>query len=121
MATYEAIASAIRERIETGALKPGDRVPSTRAITREWRVAIATATRALATLQAEGLVRGVVGVGTVVAERPPATHDRPQGTASRRPGGEAEPELTRERIVRTAIVIADSEGIAALTMRRLAT
>jgi AcrR family transcriptional regulator len=29
-------------------------------------------------------------------------------------------ELTRERIVRTAIAVADAEGLAAVTMRRIA-
>jgi DNA-binding transcriptional regulator YhcF (GntR family) len=111
---YLAIVADIRDQIASGRLRPGDRVPSTRQLTREWGVAIATATRALSTLQSEGLVRSVVGVGTVVA-------DRPQATESRRNARETEPELTRERIIRTAISLADAEGIAALSMRRLAT
>lgn len=117
MASYQEIAAQLRSRIERGLLRPGDRVPSTRAITREWGVAIATASKALAALQADGLVRSVVGVGTVVA-------DRPQGTVAgpaRRNQREAETVLTRERIVRTAVAVADAEGLAAVTMRRLAT
>lgn len=62
------VVSDLRRRIAAGELAPGERVPSTRAITREWGVAIATASRALAALRAEGLVRVVPGVGTVVAE-----------------------------------------------------
>jgi DNA-binding transcriptional regulator YhcF (GntR family) len=111
---YLAIVADIRDRIASGQLRPGERVPSTRQLVRDWGVAIATATRALSTLQSEGLVRSVVGVGTVVA-------DRPQGTAPARPAREAEQDLTRERIVRTAVGIADAEGLAALSMRRLAT
>jgi DNA-binding transcriptional regulator YhcF (GntR family) len=111
---YLAIVADIRDRIASGQLHPGDKVPSTRQLVRDWGVAIATATRALSTLQSEGLVRSVVGVGTVVA-------DRPQGTLSPHPAREAEQELTRERIVRTAVSIADTEGLAALSMRRLAT
>ncbi|MFE5484350.1 TetR/AcrR family transcriptional regulator C-terminal domain-containing protein [Streptomyces sp. NPDC056527] len=103
---YLAIAAAIRRRILSGELSPGDLVPSTRAITREWGVAMATASKALAALRQEGLVHPEPGVGTVVAA--PA--------AARPPTG-----LTRERIVRTALELADSEGLAALTMRRLAT
>jgi DNA-binding GntR family transcriptional regulator len=113
-ATYQTIAASIRQRISSGELRPGDRVPSTRAITREWGVAVATATKALAALQAEGLVRGVVGVGTVVAQRP---RGAPQGTNRREPDG----ELNRERIVVAAVALADREGLAAVTMRRLAT
>jgi len=126
MVTYQSIAAEIRQRIDTGRLQPGERVPSTRAITREWGVAVATATKALQALQAEGLVRGVVGVGTVVADRPQRTDaterpSSPQGTAGRRrPGRDAESDLTRDRIVRAAVLIADAEGLAAVTMRRLA-
>ncbi len=106
------IAAAIRRRISCGDLSPGDRVPSTREITREWGVAMATASRALAVLAQEGLVRAVPGVGTVVAS--PASAARPAHAAA--PGA-----LTRERIVRTAVVLADAEGLAVLTMRRVAT
>jgi AcrR family transcriptional regulator len=133
-ATYQTIATAIRERIESGRLRPGDRVPSTREITRQWGVAIATATKALAALQTDGLVRGVVGVGTVVADRLPETAPaQPARSAEarlpppaavqprRRPATEAEPDLTRDRIIRTAVAVADAEGMTALTMRRLAT
>ncbi len=126
-APYQRIVDEIRGRIVAGQLRPGDRVPSARQITHDWGVAIATATKALAALQADGLVRAVVGVGTVVAERPspeairdsPIRTSRLRGTGSA--AGEEEAELTRDRIVRTAIVLADAEGLAAVTMRRLAT
>ncbi|GAA2607522.1 TetR/AcrR family transcriptional regulator C-terminal domain-containing protein [Streptomyces lienomycini] len=93
----------------SGELAPGDRVPSTRLITREWGVATATATKALAVLGQEGLVRAVPGVGTLVAD--PAAGRR---TAT---GG----ALSRESVVAAAIALADSEGIGALSMRRVAT
>jgi DNA-binding transcriptional regulator YhcF (GntR family) len=112
MARYERIVDEIRRRIGSGELRPGDRVPSARQITREWGVAIATATKVLAALGAEGLVRPVVGVGTVVAERASTREEIPHRTVR-------ETELTRERIVRTAIAVADAEGLAAVTMRRL--
>jgi AcrR family transcriptional regulator/DNA-binding transcriptional regulator YhcF (GntR family) len=71
-APYLRIAGEIAHRIRSGRLKVGDRVPSSRQITREWGVAIATATKALAELRARGLVRAVPGVGTVVL---PAVED----------------------------------------------
>ena len=108
------IAADIRDRIATGALGPGDRVPSARQITQEWGVAIATATKVLAALRQEGLVTAVPGVGTVVAAPEPARARRRE-----QPAGVAEP--TRERITAAAIRIADSEGIGAVSMRRLAT
>jgi AcrR family transcriptional regulator len=101
---YRQIVSDVRRRIETGELRPGDRVPSARAITREWGVAIATATKAHAALREEGLTAARPGVGTVVAG-PSAARDR---------------ELTRPRIVAAAITLADRDGLADLSMRRLA-
>jgi DNA-binding transcriptional regulator YhcF (GntR family) len=106
---YLHIAAVIRHRIETGALRPGDRVPSTRQVVRDFGVAMATATRALAVLRDEGLVVTRPGSGTVV--RPP---DPP--TRRRAPV----PELTTDRIVTTAMAVADAEGLEAVSMRRLA-
>ncbi|WP_405390592.1 TetR/AcrR family transcriptional regulator C-terminal domain-containing protein [Streptomyces sp. NBC_01102] len=106
---YLRIAGEIRRRIASRELAPGDPVPSTRRITQEWGVAMATATKALGVLNQEGLVRAVPGVGTVVAEsgRERATTHGPQ--------------LSRERVIRTAIALVDAEGLAALSMRRIAT
>jgi len=63
------IAAELRAQIERGELASGERVPSAREITRRWGVAIATATRVLAALRDEGLVRAVPGFGTVVLDR----------------------------------------------------
>ena len=68
-APFRQIVGQIRAQIDGGQLRPGDRVPSARQITAEWGVAIATATKVLAALRAEGLVEAVRGVGTVVADR----------------------------------------------------
>ncbi|MFI9329281.1 TetR/AcrR family transcriptional regulator C-terminal domain-containing protein [Kitasatospora sp. NPDC052868] len=116
---YVKIAAELRHRIGTGELRPGDRVPSTRALTQRWGVAMATATKALAVLRQEGLVRGVPGVGTVVCAVPRAS--RTEGPATgRRTDGPPEESTARRRLVRAGIAIADAEGAAALTMRRLA-
>jgi AcrR family transcriptional regulator len=118
------IVAELRRRIRSGELTPGDRVPSARQITAEWGVAIATATKVLAALQSEGLVRAVPGVGTVVstvdAARPAAPAPAVRATR-RRDAGAADGGLTRERIAEVAIRVADSEGMAALSMRRVAT
>lgn len=63
---YVQIATQIRDRIKSGALRDGDKLPSARQITRDWDVAIATAAKALGLLAADGLTRVVPGVGTVV-------------------------------------------------------
>jgi DNA-binding transcriptional regulator YhcF (GntR family) len=101
---YQRIAGEIAARIAAGTLAPGDRVPSTRRLTVEHGVAMATATKVIATLREQGLVTVVPGVGTVVAER-----TRPAGAAP-----------DRDRVVRTAVTIADAEGLTGLSMRRLA-
>ncbi|MFI7705784.1 TetR/AcrR family transcriptional regulator C-terminal domain-containing protein [Nonomuraea sp. NPDC049480] len=108
---YARIAGDIKRRIADGRLRPGDRVPSTRQLARDWDVALATAAKALTVLAQEGVVVAEPRVGTVVAE--------PRGKAARRPeiSGYA---VTRERIVRAAIEIADAEGLSEVTMRGLA-
>ncbi len=116
---YARIAAELRRRIETGELRPGDRVPSTRAVTQRWGVAMATATKALAVLRQEGLVRAVPGVGTVVCAVPHPPRAAPVA-ARRRAEEPSEESAARRRLVRAGVAIADAEGAAALTMRRLA-
>jgi DNA-binding transcriptional regulator YhcF (GntR family) len=110
--TSTRIAADLRARIAAGEFGPGDRVPSTRELTRQWGVAMATATKALSLLQDEGLLRSVRGVGTVVAARQAA----PRPTRRRTAG----PSPARDDVVRTAVSIADAEGLATLSMRRIA-
>lgn len=114
MANSAEILASIRRRIAAGEMGPGDRVPSTRQITRQWGVAMATATRVLTTLQQEGLVVARPGIGTVVASAPRAAPVTSRARTTPR-------EVTRADVVRTAIAIADAEGSAALSMRRVAT
>jgi DNA-binding transcriptional regulator YhcF (GntR family) len=113
---YRQIVTELRRRIETGEFGPGDRVPSTRDIIREWGVAMATATKVLTELRNAGLVRVVPGVGTVVD---PDRRRSPAISPSRQPRG-ASPALTSELIVQAAIAVADTEGLPALSMRRVA-
>ncbi|MEU0836363.1 TetR/AcrR family transcriptional regulator C-terminal domain-containing protein [Streptomyces sp. NPDC056231] len=121
---YSQIVAELRRRIETGELAPGDRVPSTREITQQWGVAMATATKVLTELRREGMVRAVPGVGTVV-ETPsrPVRNARPAAAA--RPGepsdtSSGQAALTLGRIVAAAVTAADTEGLAAVSMRRVA-
>ena len=100
---YRRIAAEIAGRIAAGELAPGDRIASTRRLTADYGIAMATATKVITTLREQGLVRARPGIGTVVADRIP---DR------------AAPD--RDHVVRAAIAIADTEGLAGLSMRRLA-
>jgi DNA-binding transcriptional regulator YhcF (GntR family) len=110
-APYQRIAAEIRDRIASGRLRPGDRIPSTRQISRDWGVAMATASKVIAALRDEGRVETRPGAGTVVRSA-----DRAFTRALPR-----EHDLGRDHIVRAAIAIADAEGMPAVSMRRVAT
>lgn len=110
---YLRIAAELRRRIEDGELGPGDALPSTRQIVRDFGVAMATATKALAALQNDGLARPVPGIGTVVG-----LADPPARLPRRRRRGST--PLSRGVIVAVALQIADGEGLRALSMRRVA-
>ncbi len=110
-APYARIVAALRERIESGALAPGERVPSTRQLARQFDVALATATKAMGALQQLGLVEAMPRVGTVVAAAKPGRERR---------SVEHVGEPSRERIVRTAIALADADGLPAVSMRAVA-
>ncbi|MGY4772792.1 GntR family transcriptional regulator [Kribbella sp. CWNU-51] len=119
-APYQVIAAELRRRIEAGELKLGDRVPSTRALVRDFGVAMATATKALQALQQERLVHASPGVGTVVGPPPrSATRSRP-AAAHRAVPTDGGLGLHRDEVVRMGIAIADAEGLGALSMRRIA-
>lgn len=111
-APYQRIADEIAAEIRSGRLAVGQRVPSTRQIVRDRGVAMATASKALAALRTAGLVVSVPGSGTVVraATAPPDAHDN---TAPR-------PDLTLEAVVAAGTRIADADGLALVTMRRVA-
>ncbi|PZG08511.1 TetR/AcrR family transcriptional regulator C-terminal domain-containing protein [Nonomuraea aridisoli] len=114
---YARIAADIKRRIDEGRLRPGERVPSTRQLARDWNVALATATKALAVLAREGVVTAEPRVGTVVADRPAAQEAQERRGARPEISGN---EKIRGRIVRAAVAIADAEGLSEVTMRRVA-
>jgi GntR family transcriptional regulator len=64
---YKRIQNAIRTRIESGELKPGDPVASERELARMNKVSLMTARHALAGLEHEGVVERRWGAGTFVA------------------------------------------------------
>lgn len=66
---WPAVAGAVRDRIADGTLKPGA-VASIGRLAPEFRVSRDTAARALAALEADGVLSRVPGVGYVVLEPP---------------------------------------------------
>lgn len=122
---YKRIATELETRIRSGDLQPGDRLPSIRQIADRWGIAIATATRVLATLRDDGLVETKVGSGTVISDstgRPRRSSQTklPTSPLPSLTGGGAKLALSRERLLRAAIAIADVEGADAVSMRRVA-
>lgn len=64
---YQKIQNAIRKRVKTSELKPGDPVASERELARTHGVSLMTARHALAGLEREGIVERRRGAGTFVA------------------------------------------------------
>ena|SRR5215469_8076706 len=65
---YRQLASIIRRQIESGELAPGKQLPSLVKLAEEYDVAVPTVRKAITLLKDEGLITGVAGYGTFVAE-----------------------------------------------------
>jgi len=91
------LAQLLRERIRSGRLGPGDRVPSEPQLAREYSVSRDTAQRALAMLADEGLITRRRGVGSIVEAADPVTEvkARPGTRISARLPTAAEQQATR--------------------------
>ena len=124
LAPYQRIVGDIRERVADGRFVPGDRVPSTRRLAKDWGVALATATKALAVLCQQGVLEAHPRAGTFVAGSNPVVPRAATPTAAavarRAAGPSSDGDLNRRRIVQAGIQIADAEGLDALSMRGVA-
>ncbi|MBW8172596.1 GntR family transcriptional regulator [Ornithinimicrobium sp. Arc0846-15] len=68
---YQQIAEAIRGEILSGALNEGDQVMSTTQYASTYRINPATAAKAFAALESEGILRKQRGMGTFVSDGAP--------------------------------------------------
>ena len=66
---YDQIASQIKSQIISGALPPGEALPSIRALAKDLRISVITTKRAYDELEAEGFLYTVAGKGCFVAEK----------------------------------------------------
>lgn len=66
---YEQIFTQLRDEICSGALAPGEALPSIRSLARDLRVSVITTKRAYEELERAGYVVTVAGKGSFVAER----------------------------------------------------
>jgi DNA-binding GntR family transcriptional regulator len=71
-AVWRQVAQIVIRRIQDGTYPPGSQVPSTLQLATELGVASSTSQKALAYLRREGWLRGETGIGTFVADVPPA-------------------------------------------------
>lgn len=70
---YEQLRNYLLEEIQSGRLKPGDRVPSESELSTQFGVSRITSKKALETLQTDGVVVRSRGRGTFVADSPVAS------------------------------------------------
>lgn len=68
---YEQIYTQIRNQILSGALPPGQALPSIRALAKDLRVSVITTKRAYEELEREGFLTTVPGKGCFVAPQNP--------------------------------------------------
>ena len=89
---YLQIERCIRLLVADGALRPGQRLPSVRALAEQLGLAANTVARAYAALAGDGIVDSRAGAGSVVADRLPASAAEPD-----RPGRERLQRVARHR------------------------
>ncbi|MBQ6205954.1 MAG: GntR family transcriptional regulator [Oscillospiraceae bacterium] len=66
---YDQIASQLKAQIIAGRLKPGEALPSIRALAKDLKISVITTKRAYDELEAAGFVNTVAGKGCFVAEK----------------------------------------------------
>ena len=70
---YQQVVYAAKKAIIAGQLRPGDRFPSVRTLSQEFKINPNTAHKVVTQLISDGLLEAHPGRGTVVAELPPST------------------------------------------------
>lgn len=95
---YRQLYDALRDAILSGRLRPGSRLPSTRALADDLGASRNTVLAAFGQLLAEGYLEGRVGAGTTVARTLPETllRARPEVEGTRQPG--RRPRLSRRGV-----------------------
>jgi GntR family transcriptional regulator/MocR family aminotransferase len=89
--------SEIRDSIASGRLRPGSRLPSTRRLASEWKIARGTVVSAYEQLRSEGFLELASGSGTFVSHRPEPGF----GQISKRPRTSREPAPAVSPLIRS--------------------
>ncbi|BDU15367.1 PLP-dependent aminotransferase family protein [Lysobacter auxotrophicus] len=89
MKRYEALADDLARSIQSGAFRPGERLPSVRQTTTARRISPSTVFQAYYLLEARGLIQSRARSGYYVAARPPRLPPEPESPS--RPDGDSRP------------------------------
>ncbi|AIY39965.1 Transcriptional regulator [Collimonas arenae] len=73
---YRQIVEQVRRLIASGALRPGDDLPSVRAVALQHAINPMTVSKAYSLLEAEGVLTRRRGVGMMVADTDPPVQDK---------------------------------------------
>ncbi|MFN8878512.1 MAG: GntR family transcriptional regulator [Gemmatimonadota bacterium] len=92
---YTQIAQAVRAAIGAGDLRPGDGLPSVRALAAQLRVNPATVVQAYRELESDMLIEMRQGAGSFVRDVPPDRREGERHAAFRRLVGQALDEAVR--------------------------
>ncbi|WP_406317744.1 GntR family transcriptional regulator [Streptosporangium sp. NBC_01639] len=118
---YKQIAEAIRERIVSGDITPGEAMPSETELEGEYDIARTTARRVARELREQGLVYTVQGEGTFVGEPevPRAPRKTPvyQQIANEIAGRIREGEFLPNRAIPSEKALMEQYGVAKVTVR----
>ena len=71
---YDQISGQIKAQILSGALSPGDALPSIRGLAKDLKISVITTKRAYEDLEQAGFINTVPGKGCFVAPQNPALH-----------------------------------------------
>jgi DNA-binding transcriptional MocR family regulator len=112
---YEAIAAAIGEGIANGTLRPGQKLPTQRELSKRLSVTIGTVGRAYAVAEQRGLISLEVGRGSFVRAFDSARHEMGDGQNIVDLGLNLPPVTEhRELLARTLAQIANSRDVVSL-------
>jgi len=114
---HERLADAIETAILRGNIKPGQRLPTHREISRSFDVAIGTVTKAIDSLSRRGIVRGEIGRGTFVQDARPSRESRIIDLSINGPPQVVRPEIMVAAAERAARYVTElpNGGYAGLT------
>ena len=73
---WRQVAAIVADRIADGTYPARSKLPSVVQLSAEFSIASSTVQKVYKHLQAEGLARGEVGIGTFVVDEPPAVGPR---------------------------------------------